>query len=486
MSDVIIKKTYPGVEYEGTEAGAIYYEDREIAGVTYRTQNAQYNTTSLNWSLSQATLPANAIRENADGSVSFLTMPKESGPWTQWYGAGPSGVFNARDFGASPSASDNSGSINNAIIACNAAGGGIVYLPAGQYATTHQITLMSGVRLKGAAGSVGATSQNPVTSLFGTVIVPSTGYDTIVTSSTTDTPFCGIEDLTIYGGADISHWAMRVYGASAGLIIRNVAIVIGSVNPGFGILIEGFPGATDSSGARLDNVSVTSTYSDPNTKEPVGVGIQLGDVESGKLYTANICTLTGIVVSGFQFGIKHVNGTGHTMMGGSVESCTYGIYSNGDQLLVAGGLFYGNTTAVYLGESSDTSAVIGGRCESGTNALYVQSGATAPRVMQLHGANPIGTGWPTQPPSPATIGINPASFTNNLGTDATVFVTTDNSTTVLIEVGGTHIPDASQVGGWYQVAFNTTSFGIRVPVGQTITLGWDAEGNPPTWIWYGD
>lgn len=477
MADVIINNAYPGIQYEGTETGHIYCEDREVGGLMYRTQNAQYSATSLSWSLYDTTKAAYATRHNADGSLSFLTVPvtQSTNPWTVWNGAAQDSVYNAKDFGASPNLSDNSGPINNAIAACSAAGGGIVYLPPGQYKTTSSIVLMTGVRLKGPAACVGADSGSvSLSATTGAVIVPASGYDTIMTPTTADSPFCGVEDLTIYGSAG-AHWVIHVYAASTGLLIRNVAIVVPSTTESYGILLDSLSAYT-TQGACLDNVSVRSSYR--SSGDPVFTGIQLGASNQ-----VNACVLTGIQVEGFEWGIKDGDGGGNTILGAWVSLCTYGIYVNSDTLLVVGGWFSSNSTAVHFSSSSNTNTVFGGWYTSGTNAVVIESNATAPRVMQLGGFNPVGTsGWPVTIPRPSATN----STQNNFGTDAIVFVTANAGTAVTeIQVGGTAIPDASQSLGRYRVNAGHTSFGIRVPVGQTIELTWSGA-NAPTWEWFGD
>lgn len=42
-TDLEIQTSFPGLEYSGSETGAVYYEDREVSGVMYRVVNATFN-----------------------------------------------------------------------------------------------------------------------------------------------------------------------------------------------------------------------------------------------------------------------------------------------------------------------------------------------------------------------------------------------------------------------------------------------------------
>ena len=65
--------------------------------------------------------------------------------------ARPGAIFNALDHGVSPSAVDNSAAIQEAIDACQKAGGGIVQLPAGVFRVTGTLVMASNhVWLRGA------------------------------------------------------------------------------------------------------------------------------------------------------------------------------------------------------------------------------------------------------------------------------------------------------------------------------------------------
>lgn len=84
QNDFAINNANPGMEYGGTENGALYYEDREIAGAMYRVQNATYNKISQSWVLINPALPAYGTALLANGTTQFLTSPAGTSPFTSW------------------------------------------------------------------------------------------------------------------------------------------------------------------------------------------------------------------------------------------------------------------------------------------------------------------------------------------------------------------------------------------------------------------
>jgi hypothetical protein len=148
--DIVIENDAPGMQFEGLEPEAVYAEDREVEGVMYRTQNAQYSASSAQWSLQLPMQGAYAVSQNLDGSIGFLQKPAESSPFTEWNGNGQHGVFNVRDYGATGNGTtDDTASIQAAV---NAAGvlGGVVYVPPGTYLISAAILLGSKTTLQGA------------------------------------------------------------------------------------------------------------------------------------------------------------------------------------------------------------------------------------------------------------------------------------------------------------------------------------------------
>lgn len=145
MSDVVISKSFPAVEYVpvAPEVGT-YFEDREINGVMYRLQNATYDGTQWTAKTSAASF---ATTFNADGSISHYMVPAGVSSWTTWQylGNGQQRVFNVRDFGAvgDGNADDTTAIQDAAAAAAASAIGGYIYLPAGKYLISSYIPLGS-------------------------------------------------------------------------------------------------------------------------------------------------------------------------------------------------------------------------------------------------------------------------------------------------------------------------------------------------------
>jgi hypothetical protein len=143
--DVVISKPYPAVVYEGTEimGTTFYYEDREIDGVLYRTQNASFDGSS--WSLWDSSNNAYATAQDTESAtIVHYFMPAGSPSWTTWTVSGKISIFNVRDYGATGNGTtDDSSAINLANAAAVAVGGGYIYLPSGNYFITEGIFLGS-------------------------------------------------------------------------------------------------------------------------------------------------------------------------------------------------------------------------------------------------------------------------------------------------------------------------------------------------------
>lgn len=89
-------------------------------------------------------------------------------------------------------------------------------------------------------------------------------------------------------------------------------------------------------------------------------------------------------------------------------------------------------------------------------------GGTGHDIRSNLGYNPVG------PVSAPTMPASTVAYTNNLGSDATVFVAASGATITAITIGGT--------------ATGITSGSVRVPARQTIALTY--SGGTPTWTWF--
>jgi hypothetical protein len=159
---------FPGLQYEANEAGGVYHEDREVAGVMYRTYNAQYDGTE--WSLVNSAEPAFAAAQDAEGSIHYFTMAAGSSPWTTWDGSPNNSVFNAVDYGMVAgdvgAAASNQAALQAAVNAVISAGGGRIFIPNGVYYISGPAVSITGTNvgiiIEGAAGGTQLAQQEGV------------------------------------------------------------------------------------------------------------------------------------------------------------------------------------------------------------------------------------------------------------------------------------------------------------------------------------
>lgn len=117
-------------------------------------------------------------------------------------------VISVKDFGAISDGSDNSSYFQTAIIACAAAGGGTVFVPAGTYFINTTLTIPSNVVLKGAGrgstilrgagANYTATTHAVVGSGVGVIGIYMNGHNSEVTALTVQEFGCGIYMNTAY------------------------------------------------------------------------------------------------------------------------------------------------------------------------------------------------------------------------------------------------------------------------------------------------
>jgi hypothetical protein len=88
-NDIAVNDSYPKVQFGGTESGAVYFEDVEVAGTMYqKVQNASYDKWSNSWILVNPALPAFAV-SLLNGSMTALTSPAGLTPFAAWQYVGP-------------------------------------------------------------------------------------------------------------------------------------------------------------------------------------------------------------------------------------------------------------------------------------------------------------------------------------------------------------------------------------------------------------
>lgn len=155
----------PGLAFEGTESGELYYEIREVSGKLYYVKNAAFD--GSDWSIQNSSSDARAIVQNKDNSFGHLYQKGTSPAWTtaNWLGTPTANEYYVGDYGMStsdPTGATNNTALLNAITQAANDGGGIVYIPAGQYLIQGTITLNNvmpasfpdvGLIIAGAGGS---------------------------------------------------------------------------------------------------------------------------------------------------------------------------------------------------------------------------------------------------------------------------------------------------------------------------------------------
>jgi hypothetical protein len=187
-NDLGVNEANPGIQFGGTENGAIYFEEREVAGTLYRVQNATWNAFASKWLLVNTALPAYAVALTSAGVTQFLTSPANTSPFTTWtiaWAIDKSGnaalgtltlpansiagsaiqngsitaaqlangsvtgaqrtdlIFNVLDYGAKGNGVNDDTAGINAAIGLASIAGGTVYFPQGTYLVSSQITISS-------------------------------------------------------------------------------------------------------------------------------------------------------------------------------------------------------------------------------------------------------------------------------------------------------------------------------------------------------
>ena len=169
--DVQSYKTFPSFEYNGSETGNVYHEDREINGAMYRAANATFNDILKHWTQIAGSQPSYARVQNTDGSIDYLYMPPMgTAAWTTWQGAGQPVIYHAVNYGMSPSNTDNTAALQAALNAAYmSGGGGIIFIPPGTYQFTGTVVLPdpppppasdNGIIIAGAGGSTNLQQNN--------------------------------------------------------------------------------------------------------------------------------------------------------------------------------------------------------------------------------------------------------------------------------------------------------------------------------------
>lgn len=405
---------------------------------------------------------------------------------------------------------DDTAAINSTIALANA-NGGVVYIPKGTYSLLGALTpITSGVTIMGAGK--GATTLQPsatVADVISTPIPGAAGTPGFVQN------YVGVEGLTINGAFMTGTTAgkgngIHFYGVRYSYIKDcNITGV-----PNWGIVLDGditnFSYSNQIQGNRIINGSagLLVTFSEENF-------IAFNDILQANLTTAAQqpafapTSNTGYLVrlvSGYNELVGNVIGSSGTytsaaiqvenggptrIIGNRFDQCRYQCIRNtGPNVLIHGNQFgnassVGTVEAIRVGADNvtisgnifDTTngaahwtyavletgafnncAYYGNNVAAGTSGKFSLNAATKSKVFGNPQYNPVGVVGP--PAIPATT----VAYTNNYGTDATVWVT--GGTVSAIAIAGT--------------ATGLTSGTFRVPSGQTITLTYTVA---PSWVW---
>lgn len=461
---------------------------------------------SMKADLSATLLKANNLSDlpNVATARANLNVPKRS-------------TFDVKDYGAAgDGTADDTTAINNAIAAADTAGGGTVYFPPGTYKTTANITLWAdNVVLRGA--NKGCTTIRPASgSTFDVIADPIPG--TAGTAGFTQ-HYQGIENLTL----DCSLMASTTNGRGNGIhfygaISCYVRDVIINACPNYAVVLDG--DATNFStkvevkgnifqscgggllatfsdessflynsvtGANLNTASTQPMFDGPdNIGYPVRIKSGFGIVEGNIIgfsgtYTSpalqvessepmriannrfNQCRYQAIRCIGDN-NIIEGNQIGNASSVGSVEAVRLGSKNNiviGNRFdLIAGAAHY--TYCVYEPSAKGSNVVLGNQVVAGTSGtIHMDPSSTLNQVANNVGYNPVGLVGP--PTIPATT----VNYTNNYGSNATVYIS--GGTVTNITIGGT--------------ALGVTSGTFRVASGQTIAITYSSV---PTWKWFLD
>lgn len=162
--DGFVQKPFPGVDLVGTETTGQWTEVREISGAVWTVSNATYNQAYQGFQQVNTGAPSAAFVSLFGGGWQMYSAPPGAALPIVWT-VGPAisiagvtsgiaslptyDVFNVKAYGATGTGTtDDTGSVQNAINAMTAAGGGTLFFPAGSYLTTTGWTVPVGNGIK--------------------------------------------------------------------------------------------------------------------------------------------------------------------------------------------------------------------------------------------------------------------------------------------------------------------------------------------------
>lgn len=264
--------------------------------------------------------------------------------------------FDVRDFGASTSSTDNSEAINSAIQAAYNAGGGKVYIPAGEFIITSSLILKEKVSIEG-SGMVYRETGGTIIRCQGDISAIKTG---LVDADTSDMRSLILSNFLVVGDKTLTVGTRTGYGLSGSHLRYNVVLfqvgfkyfkdgihlseawtadfykVLCNYNDSYGIYIENAGNRLNFYGCEMNNNGVNGFRSPSGTFKK-----NQGLLFSGCLFERN--TSHGIQLNGtqnVQFNSNYFEGNGG-----------YNLYLRGmsgyenHSVTLEGNRFYGTASA---------------------------------------------------------------------------------------------------------------------------------------------
>jgi hypothetical protein len=420
-------------------------------------------------------------------------------------------VFNAKTYGAVGNGiHDDTAAINAAIVAANAVGGGVAYLPAGTYATSSAILMSYNfVTLAGAGNSctilkpmAGANFDvitNPIppdgttvynvkkqvirdlmidgSNMTGTTAGQGNGIHSFATTH------CQFMNLLF---KNIPNWGIMNDHNSASDSYDNLFFRCEWDSCAAGLRLEAGEGSTMLYcliyGANNTTAANQNTFFTPDNNAYAFYG-HAQSVQTSHCFFQGGGTITHELVrlqgSSCQFLINQFDAVtntcikmysvNETLIGNlfSSSATTSGnmieMTTGANSAYIAGNLSYGNKYGYAINESAALTGniITGNQFQVGTSGIFSLNAGSNTRTSMNPGYNPVG------PITSPAVPLTTVAYTNKLGVDCTVFI--NGGTVTVVAIGGT--------------ATGQTTGCFKIPVGQTITLTYSVA---PTWTWFGD
>ena len=268
-------------------------------------------------------------------------------------------VFNVKSpiYGAvGNGVTDDTAAFHAAIAAAAAVGGGIVFLPAGEYAITDQLVLPGGVSLIGTGCGYNAS---PVTCRI--LWNGASGF-CVKAGNTADTLSYGIEVANFSIATTATNSGLWLYGVTR-CLIQNIAI-------------EGVLGTTTTIGMQIDGADISAFF------------ITLQNVSCNHVFKGFVHTTTGSVQPTQVTAVTCTAQCDDTVGSMGIDVQVVDGLGCGDGVLYLGGNVEHCKTGVHLAASGTT--IVGMRCENPAGSSDITFASTA-RCNQIIGGSNVVT-----------------------------------------------------------------------------------------------